>query len=174
MRCDDYHRVNEFNLVIREETDSIDEIWRSYVALYFRFLEDAANAHSVFCPRVAARIWLKLILNTRSVPLPALSFSSEPSEWDRRVFQTPSGFLDRTDFVWTLGDLRPGTAYVMQVKVLFEQVSTILQSDVIEFSTRQPPQRESILGKYAVRRGVVSLDCLYAAQYCPNELLESQ
>ena len=128
----------------------------------------------MFCLRVGDRIWLKLIHNTRSVFLLALSFKSEPSEWDRRVFQTPSGFLDRTDFVWTLGDLRPGTTYVLQVKVLFEQVSTILQSDVIEFTTREPPQRESVEGQVPCGRGVTSPDGLCAARYCRDEMLENQ
>ena len=74
------------------------------------------------------------------------SFGSESTDWDRRVFQTPSGLLDRTDFVWTLGDLRPATTYLMQAKVVFEQVSTILQSSIVEFRTRDPPEREWLEG----------------------------
>ncbi|XP_037072044.1 putative epidermal cell surface receptor [Pollicipes pollicipes] len=66
--------------------------------------------------------------------------NDEASSWDRRVFQTPSGLLDRTDLSWVLGDLRPATPYVMQVKVLFDQSSTILQSNVVEFQTRDAPE----------------------------------
>ncbi|XP_043235757.1 uncharacterized protein LOC122388618 isoform X3 [Amphibalanus amphitrite] len=73
------------------------------------------------------------------------SFGAESTDWDRRVFQTPSGLLDRTDFVWTLGDLRPATTYLMQAKVVFEQVSTILQSSIVEFRTRDPPEPEVAL-----------------------------
>ena len=75
---------------------------------------------------------------------PLLSFNSEPSEWDRRVFQTTSGLLDHTDFVWTLGDLQPATTYVMQAKVLSRRFENILQSNIIEFRTRDAPKRESI------------------------------